>query len=429
MTSTAVLEHRHRVEGVVRPHLTNRRRALGAAAALIGLGAMHFALDGLTSVLVALQPDLAARTGARPAMLSLVVGAALATASLLQPLAARLSSTFGERRAVAAGAILAAVGYGSVPAAASVPQAIAAVVVGGLGSALFHPSAGALVVRGAAQAGTGLPLAAFSAVGTAGAALVPLAVLGALPTLGSAAAVPVAVALAALTMALRSKVFGSSSPAHASDHHGDVEAGGGQVRVAVVAAALLALAAITTGATAPVLLAEEFGTAHAALAWSAALFSAAGAAGGVLLAVLARRSGARRVLLPAVITGSAASAVIPLLPTILVFPMMAVAGVGLSGTLPLLIAHARRQGETSAAGAISRVLGLGAGLGAVAYVLVGFMQASVGYGASLTAVVGVAGVGAAAVTWFLCRSVDPTLCDMSVADAATTCACGSCRCR
>src|SRR5687768_12045385 len=96
MTDTAVLSPGQGT--VARPvsRAVTPARALAGSAALVGLGAMHFALDGLTSVLVTLQPDLAVRTGARPAMLSLVVGAALATASLLQPLAARLTNRFGE---------------------------------------------------------------------------------------------------------------------------------------------------------------------------------------------------------------------------------------------------------------------------------------------------------------------------------------------
>jgi MFS transporter, FSR family, fosmidomycin resistance protein len=429
MTDTAVLAPGQGAVGPAVSRAVTPARALAASAALVGLGAMHFALDGLTSVLVTIQPHLAARTGAGPAMLSLVVGAALATASLLQPLAARLSNRFGERWAAATGSALAALGYGSVPATGTVPHTIAAVVVGGLGSALFHPAAGALVVRGAKRAGGALPLAAFSAVGTAGAALVPMTVLGSLPSLGWAAAVPVAVALVALSLATRSKMFAATDDHQAATTGANGRAtGGGQVRVAIAAAALLALASITTGATAPVLLAEVFGPAHPALAWSAAMFSAAGAGGGVLLAVIARRLGARRVLLPAVVTGGTAAAAVPLLPTPLVFPAMALAGGGLSGTLPLLMAHARRPGETSAAGAVGRVLGLGAGLGAVGYVLIGFLQSTVGYAASLTMVVGVAAVAAAAVTWFLCRSADPAMCRMSVSDAATTCPCGSCSC-
>src|SRR5262245_45544712 len=99
-------------------------RAMAASAALVGLGAMHFALDGLSGVLVTLQPFLVSRTGARPAMLGLVVATALATASLLQPVAARLAARFGEQRMVAIGAGLAAVGYGIVPAVRSVPEAV-----------------------------------------------------------------------------------------------------------------------------------------------------------------------------------------------------------------------------------------------------------------------------------------------------------------
>lgn len=118
---------------------------------------------------------------------------------MLQPLTASLAIRWGDGRAAVAGGLLAALGYGVLPATDTTFQAAAAaVVVGGLGSALFHPGAGALVARAAPPGGEALPLAMFSAVGTGGAALIPLAVLSGVDTLGAAAAVPFAVALAAV---------------------------------------------------------------------------------------------------------------------------------------------------------------------------------------------------------------------------------------
>ena len=75
-------------------------------------------------------------------------------------------------------------------------------IVGGLGSALFHPGAGAMVARAAPAGREALPLAVFSAVGTAEAALIPIAVLTGVDTLGAAAALPIAVVLLALTAGL-----------------------------------------------------------------------------------------------------------------------------------------------------------------------------------------------------------------------------------
>lgn len=405
----------------------HRVAAVATAAALAGLGLMHFALDGLTSLLVPLQPVLASRTGASPSVLSLIVAAALAAASLLQPLSARLVHRHGERRIAAAGAFLAAAGYGAVPAAGSVLQAVIAVLVGGMGSSLFHPAAGALMARAARSGRESLPLAAFSAVGTAGSALVPFGVVMSIDTLGWAAAVPVASTLVALTVAVRAQVYRPT--AAAATHRAEVRAQGSrQVRLAVGAGSMVALAGTTVGASSAVLVASELGASHPAVPWVVAAYSASGAVGGMVLAVLARRHGARAVLMGAVGLGSVAAAAVPFLPLAGTFVAMTVAGAGLSGSLPLLVSHARRPGEGSAAGAVGRVLGLAAGLGGSGYAAVGFLQSAVGYGPALTGTVATAGTAALAIAWFLCRSVDPADCADPVPAAVTNCSGGNCGC-
>lgn len=407
------------------------RRGLPAAtvpaAALAGLGLMHFALDGLTSVLVPLQPVLTARTGARPALLGLVVAIAMASASLLQPLTARLVHRRGEPAVAAVGAALAAIGYGSIPATNSIALAVGAVVIGGLGSALFHPAAGALVARTARTGREALPLAAFSAVGTAGTAIVPFGVLASVDGLGWAAAVPVAVALVALTTATRAPVFRPAVPAARRDAV-PKRTGGLPIRLAITAGALIALAGTTVAASAAVLTAQGYGTSHPAVAWVVAIYSASGAAGGMALAVWARRVGARLVLLVAIAAGSIAAAAVPFLPMPGAFLGMAVAGAGLSGSLPLLVVHARRPGETSAAGAVGRILGLAAGLGGAGYAAVGLVQTVIGYGAALTVTAILTGAAALSIAWFLCRSVDPSDCLDPLPSASATCGCGSCAC-
>ncbi|WP_392545271.1 MFS transporter [Oryzobacter telluris] len=397
------------------------------AAALAGLGLMHFALDGLTSVLVPLQPTLASRTGASPSVLGLVVAVALAAASLLQPLTARLVHRHGERSVAAAGAVLAAAGYGAVPAAENVLQAVLAVVIGGVGSSLFHPSAGALMARAATSGRESLPLAAFSAVGTAGSALVPFGVVVSVDSLGWAAAVPVAATLVALTVALRNEVF-RPTPRPTKTRATAGATGSRQARLAVAAGAMVALAGTTVGASAAVLVASDLGASHPAVPWLLASYSASAAAGGMGLAVLARRVGARAVLLVAVALGSVAAATVPFLPLVATFVAMSVAGVGLSGSLPLLVSHARLPGEVSAAGAVGRVLGLAAGIGGSGYAAVGFLQGAVGYGPALTATVALSGTAALVIARFLCRSVDPSDCDDPVPTATSNCGCGTCTC-
>ena len=175
---------------------TRRRAQTGAvsAVAFAGLGLMHFAVrrsdqcPGSSSARVG---------GAHRGSARLARGGRCprpSTASLVQPLTARLVRRFGERGVAAAGALFAAVGYGSVPAVGSGTQAVVAVVVGGVGSALFHPAAGALIAQAAGAGRESLQLAAFSAVGAAGAAVVSFGVLVSVDSLGWAAAAPAAAA-------------------------------------------------------------------------------------------------------------------------------------------------------------------------------------------------------------------------------------------
>lgn len=372
---------------------------------------------------------MSARTGARPALLGLVVAVALSSASLLQPLAARLVRRFGERHVAAAGAVLAGIGYGFVPAADSVSHAVASVVIGGVGSSLFHPAAGALMARAAGAGRESVPLAAFSAVGTAGAAIVPFGVLVSVDSLGWAAAAPVAAVLVVLTVVLRAVVFRPAAPV-AGRASTTTRSGSSSVRLPIAAGAMIALAGTTVGASSAFLVAGDLGAAHPAVAWVVATYSASGAVGGIVLAVWARRAGVRAVLLTAVTTGTVAAAVLPILslPLTFVAMAMAIAGAGLAGSLPLLVTHARRPGETSAAGAVGRILGLAVGLGGVGYAAVGFAQGAVGYGPTLTATVVLSGAAALAAAWFIGRSAARVQWPDSPMSSSGPCAGGSCPC-
>lgn len=83
---------------------------------------MHLSLDGLTGVLDPLQPVLGGRTGAEPATLGLLVALAMASASLLQPVTARIAMRWGDGRGAAAGTVLVGAGYGTLPAGPAPPR-------------------------------------------------------------------------------------------------------------------------------------------------------------------------------------------------------------------------------------------------------------------------------------------------------------------
>lgn len=350
----------------------------------------------------------------------------MASASLLQPVTARIAMRWGDGRTATAGTVLAAAGYGALPAATSTAAAAAAVIVGGLGSALFHPGAGAMVARAAPAGREALPLAVFSAVGTAEAALIPIAVLTGVDTLGAAAALPIAVVLLALTAGL---LFSRTARAGARPHtHHQPASSGRPVRgssshigVPIALGALISLGGVTVNATAPLLLARTVDATDPLLAYTVAAYSAAG---GIALALWARRTRLKAVLLTAVTVGILATLTLPHVAPPLSPLVMLAAGAGLSGTLPLLVTVAKRRGETSAAGAVGRILGLAAGLGGLGYAGIGILQAAIGYQAALTLTAAVAGAGALLlITRVRDRDVDP---DDYLRAAITSCGCGGC---
>lgn len=415
------------------PRDRTRRRLIGSATGLllVALGVMHLSLDGLTGVLVPLQPLLAERTGATPPTLGLLVALALASASLLQPVTAQMAMRWGDGRVAATGTVLAAAGYGALPAATSITAAAAAVLIGGLGSALFHPGAGSMVARAAPPGREALPLAVFSAVGTAGAALVPIAVLTGVDTLGAAAALPVAVILVAVAAGLL-----VSRTARAGGHphrHHDPSAASpdhptprppSTIVVPVALGALISLNGVTVNATAPLLLARTVDATDPLLGYTVAAYSAAGALGGIALALWARRTRLKTVMYTAVTVGIVASLALPHIPAPLSPLVMLAAGAGLSGTLPLLVTVAKRRGETSSAAAVGRILGLATGLGGLGYAGIGMLQAAMGYEAALTLTAAVAGALALLlITRLRDRDIDP---DDYLRAAITSCGCGGC---
>lgn len=372
------------------------KRVLGTVSVIaVAAAAAHLFLDGLAGSLIPLQAVIQNRTGADPAILGILVSVALASASLFQPMGARLAQRFGDGSLAITGAFLAAAGYGLLPAVGHPAQAIAAVVAGGLGSAMFHPAAGALVARSAPAGQESLPVAVFSAVGMAGAALVPVAVLSGVTSLAGAAAVPFTVPLLAVaTGLLFSRAVRRAAPRGHRDSATSSSVHNPSMVMPVAAAALLSLTGVTVMASTPLILAADLGATHALLGYSVAAYSASAAVGGILLALWVRRAKLRTVMLSAAGAGVLVSLAIPYVPQAWTPAAMAVAGTGLAGTLPLLVTSAKKTGETSVGPAFARILGVASGLGAVGYTGIGLLQEPFGYGPILTLTTVVAGTAA-----------------------------------
>jgi MFS transporter, FSR family, fosmidomycin resistance protein len=148
--------------------------ATSGATIVAVMTASHFINDNFTSLLTPLQPALADKfsvtlgdTGTLVAILSFV-------GSVSQPFFGALGDRVDRKWLAAAGPVLAALGMTLMGYAPSFFVVALLIVLGGIGSAVFHPSGAAYVAQNSQIEKRGLYASIFSSGGTAGLALGPL---------------------------------------------------------------------------------------------------------------------------------------------------------------------------------------------------------------------------------------------------------------
>lgn len=142
------------------------------------LAVAHGVNDAYTSFLAPLLPRIMLRLDisiAAAAVLSMTLSIA---ASLPQPAVGYLADRFGRRAFVALGPVLTGVLLSLMGFAPTYGILLALLVLGGLGSALFHPPGVSLAAHTAAGRGSGVRLSVFSFGGTVGYALGPVIAVG-----------------------------------------------------------------------------------------------------------------------------------------------------------------------------------------------------------------------------------------------------------
>lgn len=154
--------------------LPTRSSPLGVAFAVAALHALN---DAYTSFLPPLLPRIMGELD-----LSITLAAGLMTAlalgsSLAQPLMGRLADRRGRRALVVLGPITTGVFLSLMGRAPGFWTLVALLVLGGLGSAAFHPPGASLAARVGQGGRSGVRHAIFSFCGAAGHALGPIAVV------------------------------------------------------------------------------------------------------------------------------------------------------------------------------------------------------------------------------------------------------------
>lgn len=158
---------------------TLRTPRISSAASIAGLVALaHGVNDAYASFLSPLLPRIMEKMG-----LSITLAATLAVtlslaASALQPLMGYLADRYGRRVFVVLGPLLSGVFLSMVGLAPTFWILVGLLLLGGLGSATFHPPGAAYAVRISEGKGSGLRMSVFSLGGSLGWAFGPLIAVG-----------------------------------------------------------------------------------------------------------------------------------------------------------------------------------------------------------------------------------------------------------
>lgn len=359
------------------------RVTAGSAIGLSGLlVAVHATNDAFTSMLAALLPTLQVRFGLTETVLAMLVATLSFSSSVTQPLFGGVADRYGRRLMAALGVATSSAVLSLMAVAPSVWWLFALLLVGGLGSAAFHP-AGTALARGLGGARKGLAVSLFSSGGTLGLAFGPL-VIGALAMSGRLDLSPWlmvpgllgAVAVYALVpaqlrppRAQRPKLF-------------DLSLLRGPVGLLALAGILRSISFVTFTNAAPLWLVGSRGFAPdaAVVFWTLTTFSVSAGVGGILSGVLERRL-PRQFL----ITGSMLLALVPLGLLFVVpaggfvyFACVATAGALVNGGLPLMIVAAQDLAPHAVGAASGLMMGFTWGMAGVLYVAIGALQEWVG---------------------------------------------------
>ena len=152
--------------------------AKGAATVAAAVALAHGVNDSYAAFLSPLLPRIMEKLG-----LSIALAATLAmilslAASLLQPLVGFLSDRYGRRVFVVLGPLLSAVFLSMIGLPSSFALLMTFLVLGGLGSAVFHPPAASMAARISEGKGSGMRMSVFSLGGSLGFAVGPLIAVG-----------------------------------------------------------------------------------------------------------------------------------------------------------------------------------------------------------------------------------------------------------
>lgn len=336
----------------------------------------HGCTDLCQGAVPALLPFLIASRGLNLATATALVTAATIASAVVQPLFGIWADRLDFPLLAPIGVIVAGLGLGAVGFCHSFEALAAALVVSGLGVALFHPEAAR--IAGRVGQGTARGMSYFSVGGNVGFAVGPLAVLATVGIFGLSAspllALPGLIAGAVLLLELRDP--SAESRREAAKHQGAAphppSRWGPFARLSGAAVART-VAFFALQAFVPLYLIEQHGTSKAVAGIALTLMLATGAIGTLVGSRWADRWGKRLVLIWAMVPLTVILAVFPELNLVGCF--IALAGIGFLVDSPfattVVIGQSYLPGRAGLASGVT--LGLAIGLGGLIAAALGIL--------------------------------------------------------
>ena len=357
------------------------------------LAGIHFLLDSYSNVYASLLPMLIPHLRMSLALAGALTMCYQLAASIAQLGFGHLADHWKPRVLIVTGPIVAITMMSllGLPGSAAVLGLV--LVVGGLGSAAFHPAAAAFVHR-LARERRGLAMAVHVAAGSAGVAFGPLLAAPIIGRLGLAWTPIFAVPSLVCVIPLLRRVPSLATHTSAS---GD---GFGVLRpYARALSRLYAIIALRTVVWLsfvtflPVLLTAR-GESVGLAGMTIAAFLAAAGLGGFFGGAVADHYGARAVIITTLLAAVPFLLVLPRVDGWPLFPVLIAAGFLLQATLPVMVTFGQTLAPVRAATVSSIMMGFALGSGGLLVPLVGLLADHIGIAHTLVAIVAVLPIAA-----------------------------------
>lgn len=362
------------------------RLALSGMPLALLIASSHAVNDAFTNILPVYLPTLQIRFGLGEAVLATLVAVISLSANVLQAFVGGLSDRLGRRRMSALGLITGSTLMSFLGVVSSFWALVLLLAIGGLGSAIFHPGAVAMIRQAGRR--TSLYVGMFAAAGALGSAVMPVVVLALMRSYGPQYLPYLAVVGVATGVALL--LFAPPQAPVTRAQGGrlfDLRLFLGPVGLLSLAGIMRSTAFVSFSNAMPLFLVNVRGFAPDAsvIGSTLAVYGAASSVAGLLSGVLEARIGRLRL-----IVGSLLLALPAMASTLFIeagsLPYYLAVGVAAALTnaaVPLMVVSAQELAPHAVATASGMLMGLTWGTAGVAYVGFGALQELIGLQASL----------------------------------------------